>query len=106
MPGVTITVLGTSRGVITDNDGSFQIDARSSDKLSFSFIGKQSQIVEVGNQITIHVRMEEEMIGIEEVVAIGYGSQKKVNLTGAVGVANSERLENRTITSVGRGFRV
>ena len=102
MPGVTITVLGTSRGVITDNDGSFQIDARSSDKLSFSFIGKQSQIVEVGNQITIHVRMEEEMIGIEEVVAIGYGSQKKVNLTGAVGVANSERLENRTITSVGQ----
>jgi len=93
MPGVTITVLGTSRGVITDNDGSFQIDARSSDKLSFSFIGKQSQIVEVGNQITIHVRMEDKIDELEEVTVVAFGKQKKESVISSITTVKPAELK-------------
>ena len=66
LPGVTITVVGTSRGVITDNDGSFKIDAKSTDKLVFSFIGMESQIVDVKNQKEINVQLKDKTEELEE----------------------------------------
>ncbi|MDO9592503.1 MAG: carboxypeptidase-like regulatory domain-containing protein, partial [Erysipelotrichaceae bacterium] len=59
LPGVTITVVGTTRGVITDNNGNYSIAADPKDKLVFSFIGMESQIVDVGDQKTIKVKLKE-----------------------------------------------
>jgi len=61
LPGVTITIVGTTRGVITDVDGTYSIEAKPVDKLVFSFIGKESQIIDVGNQSTINVTLGEKI---------------------------------------------
>jgi TonB-linked SusC/RagA family outer membrane protein len=106
LPGATVIIKGTTKGTITNTDGNYSLSNIPEDAvLVFSFVGMRTQEIAIKNQTIINITMEEEAIGIEEVVAIGYGTQKKVNLTGAVGVAGSERLENRTITSVGQGLQ-
>ncbi|WP_372934626.1 TonB-dependent receptor [Mariniphaga sediminis] len=106
LPGVTVVVKGTTQGTVTNAFGEYSISNIPDDAvLVFSFVGMRAQEIVVGSQTTINVEMEEEAIGLEEVVAVGYGTQKKANLTGSVGVANSERLENRTITSLGQGLQ-
>lgn len=85
LPGVTVSIKGTSTGTITQSDGSFSLAGVPDDAiLVFSFVGMRSQEVPVNGKSLINVSMEEETIGLEEVVAVGYGTQKKVNLTGAV----------------------
>ncbi len=106
LPGVTILIKGTSYGTITDANGNYSfLNIPSDAKLVFSFVGMKTQEIAVAGKSVVNFEMEEDAIGIEEVVAIGYGTQKKINLTGAIGVANSERLENRTITSLGQGLQ-
>lgn len=91
MPGVTIVVKGTSNGTITDANGQFTLSkVASTDVLVFSFIGMKSQEIPVGNKTDFQVTMTEENIGIEEVVAIGYGTMKKSDLTGSITSVNSE----------------
>lgn len=100
VPGVTITIKGTSVGTITDVDGNFQLhDVSSDDILFFSFVGMRSQEVAVAGKTSFSITMQEETIGLEEVVAVGYGTQKKVNLTGAVGSVQIEDLESRPLTN-------
>ncbi|MGV8135656.1 MAG: TonB-dependent receptor [Mangrovibacterium sp.] len=106
LPGVTVLIKGTTQGIITDTNGKYSFANVLPDAtLVFSFVGMKTQEISVKGKTGINIVMEEDAIGIEEVVAVGYGTQKKVNLTGAVGVASSERLENRTITSVGQGLQ-
>ncbi len=106
LPGVSVVIKGTTQGTVTSIDGGYSItNVRPDAILLFSFVGMKTQEIAVGSKSVVNVEMEEDAIGIEEVVAVGYGTQKKVNLTGAVGVASSERLENRTITSVGQGLQ-
>ena len=106
LPGVTVVVEGTTQGTITDNDGYYSLDdVPSGGVLVFSFVGMRTQKIPVSGKTSINITLVEEAIGIEEVVAIGYGSQKKVNLTGAISMAGSERLENRPITSAGQGLQ-
>ncbi len=94
MPGVTVIVKGTTTGTITGEDGTYIISNVPDDAtLVFSFVGMQTKEVPVGNQTTINVSLEPDVIGIEEVVAIGYGTQKKVNITGAVATVEAEELE-------------
>lgn len=96
LPGVTVAVKETTRGSITDNKGNYTIrDVPPDGTLVFSFVGMRNQEIAVANQTTINVILQEETIGIEEVVAVGYGSQKKVNLTGSVGTVNSGDLISR-----------
>lgn len=101
LPGVSVVVKGTTTGVITDMDGKYAI-AKVPDNatLQFSFVGMKTQEIKVGTQNTINVVLSEESIGIEEVVAVGYGVQKKVNLTGSVDVISSDRLSNRQSPTV------
>ena len=73
--------------------------------LVFSFVGMRTQEITVGNRTSIDLGMEEEAIGIEEVVAVGYGIQKKENLSGAVSNVTAETLENRPITNIGQGLQ-
>lgn len=101
LPGVTIVIKGTTQGTVTNADGEYSISSLPEDAiLQFSFVGMRTQEVEVGTQTSINVEMEVDAIGIEEVVAIGFGTQKKVNLTGAVGVVDSEELQNRPVQNV------
>ncbi|SHF20754.1 TonB-linked outer membrane protein, SusC/RagA family [Mariniphaga anaerophila] len=105
LPGVTVVIKGTTQGTITDADGEYTLaNVPDGATLVFSFVGMKAQEVVVGNKTSINISMEEETIGLDEVVAIGYGTQKKANLTGAVGIANAERLENRPIASTGHGL--
>ncbi|WP_205461702.1 SusC/RagA family TonB-linked outer membrane protein [Mangrovibacterium lignilyticum] len=98
MPGVTVIVKGTTQGTITDTDGNYTItNVPSGGTLQFSFVGMEQQEVLVGEQSSIDVTMKESTIGVDEVVVVGFGTQKKVNLTGAVGVVDSEKLEARPV---------
>jgi hypothetical protein len=95
LPGVSIVIKGTTQGTVTNQDGNYTITNLPSDAiLVFSFVGMRTQEVVVGSQTMVNISMEEETIGIEEVVAIGYGTQKRVNLTGAVDVIGGEKLSN------------
>ncbi|NCB08517.1 MAG: SusC/RagA family TonB-linked outer membrane protein, partial [Bacteroidia bacterium] len=106
LPGVTVVVKGTTQGTVTNADGGYSItNIPANATLQFSFVGMKSQEVAVGSQTNINVVMEEETIGIEEVVAIGYGTQKKVNLTGAVAHMNSDVIEKRAVANVGQALQ-
>ncbi|HKJ43708.1 MAG TPA: TonB-dependent receptor [Sunxiuqinia sp.] len=100
MPGVTVVVKGTTRGTITDVSGNYTIDASGSDILVFSFIGMASQEIPVGEQSTINVQMKEEAVGVDEVVVVGYGSQKRSDITGSVTSVPKERLGKLPVTNL------
>jgi len=91
LPGVTVVVKGTTTGTVTNADGEYSLTNIPEDAtLQFSFVGMRTEEVVVGDQTNINIVMEQETIGIEEVVAIGYGTLKREELTSAVSSVNSE----------------
>ena len=106
LPGVAVVIKGTSSGTVTGIDGDFNLTGVNDDAtLVFSFVGMTSQEVLVGNQTTFNVTMIAQTIGLEEVVAIGYGTQKKVNLTGSVAaITIDERMTSRNLSNVSSGL--
>ena len=99
LPGVTVVVKGTTTGSVTDFDGKFNITNVSSNTiLEFSFVGMKTQEIEVGEENIINVKMIEESIGLEEVIAIGYGTKLKGELTGSVSKLNSDKIESRPVS--------
>ena len=101
LPGVSIVIKGTTVGTVTDFDGNFNLSSVSGDAtLVFSFIGMKTMEIEVAGQTVFNITLEEDAIGIEEVVAIGYGYMKKSDLTGSVTRANIENFENQPNTSI------
>ena len=94
--GAGVTVQGTTRGTITDIDGFYSIDAAAGQVLTFSSIGYVDQSVTVGTASVINVVLKTDTQLLDEVVVVGYGVQKKVNLTGSVSVVESEDLVGRT----------
>ena len=92
LPGVNVVVKGTATGVITDIDGNFTISVPSDATLTFTYVGFKAQDVAVNGQITLNVVLQEDMETLEEVVVVGYGVQKKANLTGAVTSIKSDEL--------------
>lgn len=106
LPGVTVVVKGTTNGTITDFEGNYTIaDIPDGAVLQFSFVGMKSQEIVVGNQAVVNITLEEETIGLEEVVAIGYGIQKKSDVVGSISSVNSDDLENRTVTNVNQALQ-
>lgn len=97
VPGVSVVVKGTTNGTITDLNGKFSIKAKLGQVLHFSFIGMADQEIKIDKGL-INVSMIPDVIGLDEVVAIGYGTVKKKELTGAVAQVKSEAL-TRTVTS-------
>ncbi len=94
IPGVTVLVKGTNNGTVTDVEGRYSLSGvMSGDIVLYSFIGMEAQEIQVGESRTIDVVMRSSTIDIEEVVAIGYGTQKKESLTGAISAVTSEDLE-------------
>lgn len=105
LSNVTVSEKGTTNRTSTEADGSFEIAIRTSDAiLSFSIVGYNTQEVSVGNEKDILVHMEEAIQNMDEVVVVGYGQQKKVNLTGAVDQVGEEVFENRPITNIAQGL--
>ena len=96
LPGVTVVIKGTTTGTVTDIDGNYSLVNVPSDAvLDFSFVGMIPKEIVVGNKTTINVSMIVNSIGIDEVVAVGYGIQKKVNLTGSITAVDGENLAQR-----------
>lgn len=101
LPGVTVVVKGTTQGTVTNADGDYSItNIPENATLVFSFVGMRTQEVVVGSQTNFNIILEQDVIGIEEVVAIGYGTMKKSDLTGAVVSANQETIRERPNLSV------
>lgn len=105
LPGVTIVIKGKTQGTVTDKDGKFAINAEPEDVLVFTFVGMDTFEQSVGTNQDISVTMTENVSSLQEVVVIGYGSQKKANLTGAVASVDMKVLESRPIPDVGRGLQ-
>jgi TonB-linked SusC/RagA family outer membrane protein len=106
LPGATITIVGTTKGVITDNDGVYGIEANPTDKLVFSFVGMESQIVDVGNQKTIDIEMGEKVDELEEVTVVAFGKQRKESVISAISTVKPGELRvpssNLTTALAGR----
>lgn len=106
IPGVSIVVKGTTIGVTTDGNGDYSLDIPSkSEFLVFSFVGMKSQIVSIVDKEEVSVVLEDETFGVDEVIVVGYGTQKKVNVTGAVSSVSMKDLENRPLPNVGEVLR-
>jgi TonB-linked SusC/RagA family outer membrane protein len=106
LPGVTIVVKGTTHGTITDMDGKYQLDNVPGDAIiEFSFVGMRSQEILVAGRSTIDITMEEEMLGIEEVVAIGYGTARKSDISGSVASVSSEEMLRKNPTNILDGLK-
>jgi TonB-dependent SusC/RagA subfamily outer membrane receptor len=100
LPGVTVVVKGTFQGTVTDIDGKYSISSLPDNAiLVFSFVGMLTQEITVGTQSTINISMQIDAIGIEEVVATGYGTQKKINLSGSVGAVDGATMTKRAAVS-------
>jgi TonB-linked SusC/RagA family outer membrane protein len=101
VPGVTVMVQGTSNGTITDSNGNYELSSVSEDAtLLFSFIGMESKEIIRDNRQVIDVVLTESMIGLDEVVVVGYGTQKKSDITGSVVSIDAEDLESSPRVSV------
>ncbi|HZK95616.1 MAG TPA: SusC/RagA family TonB-linked outer membrane protein [Prolixibacteraceae bacterium] len=103
LPGVTVVVKGTSIGIISDANGNYSIsNLPENATLQFSFVGMKTQEIAVGGRTTINVTLSEEAIAIDEVVAIGYGVQKKTEVTTAIANVKSENFVKGAVNDAGQ----
>jgi len=101
LAGVNIVAAGTAVGVISGADGRYSIDVPLDAKsLTFSFIGMETQDIEIGTRASINVTLLESAIGLEEVVVVGYGTQKKSDITGSVVSVSNEQITARPVNNV------
>ncbi|MGN6494123.1 MAG: SusC/RagA family TonB-linked outer membrane protein, partial [Agriterribacter sp.] len=100
LPDVSVTVKGTSKGTLTQRDGSFSIDVKAGESLVFSRVGYKPVTIKPGTQTFFTIKMELDQAIGDEVVVVGYGKrQKKALLTGAVSVIGGKELQNRPVTN-------
>ncbi|SHF94481.1 TonB-linked outer membrane protein, SusC/RagA family [Mariniphaga anaerophila] len=105
LPGVTVVVKGTTQGTVTNADGDYTLSRIPEDAvLVFSFVGMRTQEVVVGDQTLINVSMEEETIGLEEVVAVGYGTIKRNKVTTPISSVDTERIKTQKTNSLDRSL--
>jgi len=101
LPGVNVVITGTTQGMLTDIDGKYSIVVPPGSKsLTFSFIGMEPQEISIGTLTQINVTMAESTIGLEEVVVIGYGTQKKGNVIGSITTVTNEEINTAPVSMV------
>ncbi|WP_228454936.1 SusC/RagA family TonB-linked outer membrane protein [Polaribacter haliotis] len=106
LPGASILIKGTTNGVVADFDGNYKITVPSKESiLKFSFVSFETQEIVVGDKTTIDVRMQVDSQSLDEIVVVGYGTQKKVNLSGSVEVVDMQKLEDRPTANVSQGLQ-
>ena len=100
LPGVTVSIAGTTTGTLTDANGLYKLnipDAYANRTLTFSFIGFTKQDVAIAGKTEINVTLKADNNSLNEVVVVGYGTQKRINVTGAVGTIGSKSIENKPV---------
>lgn len=97
--GANVSVKGTTIGTITDADGNFSLEVPDNAVLVVSYIGYISKEVKIGKDKILSITLDEDTQTLDEVVVVGFGTQKKANLTGAVGMVSSEVLQSRPVTN-------
>ncbi|RIV19464.1 TonB-dependent receptor [Fibrisoma montanum] len=106
LPGVSVVVKGTTRGATTDGNGQYRLNVPTGKTvLIISFVGYLKQEVDVNNRSVIDIQMQTDDKSLEEVVVVGYGTQKKVNLTGAVSTVDSKALQYRPSTNLANALQ-
>jgi TonB-linked SusC/RagA family outer membrane protein len=106
LPGANVIVKGTTIGMVTSPDGTFALDVpQNTTSLIVSFIGYLTQEVDIAGKTTVDVVLQADAIGLEEVVAIGYGTVKKSDLTGAVGTVKGEAISDRQTTMLSQALQ-
>lgn len=105
IPGVSVTIKGTVRGVQTNNDGKYSIQAENGETLVFSFIGMKKSEVIIGSQSNYDVVLEDEASSLDEIVVVGYGEQKKSDVTGAIVSVNSAQINERPVANAIQGIQ-
>jgi len=100
IPGVNILIKGSSKGTTTDFDGNFTLNVKQGDILEISFLGFKTKIIPIVNQKVLNVVLEEDTSALDEVVVIGYGTQKKSHLTGAISKVVNEDLDQIAVSRV------
>lgn len=103
--GANVVVKGTTNGTITDMDGNFSIEADAKATLNISYIGYLPKEIVVGNQKSIRILLTEDTKTLDEVVVIGYGTQKKADLTGAVANVSTEKLNTQSNVNIGQALQ-
>ena len=105
LPGANILEKGTTNGTQADFDGNFSIELSGEDSiLVISYIGFSTKEVSVNGQTNISVSLEESAAGLDEVVVVGYGTQKKINLTGSVSSIDTDDIATRPVTNISSGL--
>ncbi len=106
LPGVNIRIEGTNTGTITDAEGKYALDTPAENAtLQFSFIGYNTENVAIAGRSQINIALIPELTALEEVVVIGYGVQKKSNVTGAISSVKADDLKNTSLTNVGSALQ-
>jgi len=101
LPGVSVVVKGTTSGTITDSNGNYSLpQVPENATLQFSFVGMKTQEIAVGGKTSIDVKLVEDAIGLDEVVAVGYGTQKKATVTGSITTVSGEKLTKSPTSNV------
>ncbi|MCE4566609.1 TonB-dependent receptor [Maribellus sp. CM-23] len=99
LPGASVVVKGTTLGVTTDMDGNYSLEIpNNAEILVFSFVGMKSQELAIGNQTQVNASMKADMVGLEEVVAIGYGVQNKRDVTTSIASVKAEDLQDLSVS--------
>ena len=106
LPGVTVVIKGTTQGTVTNADGNYSLtNIPENATLLFSFVGMRTQEIVVGMQTSINVEMEIDAIGIEEVVAVGYGTMKKSDITGSLSSVTFSDFEEQAVTRLDQALQ-
>jgi TonB-linked SusC/RagA family outer membrane protein len=105
LPGVNVVEKGTTNGTVSDVDGKYTISVSPNSTLVFSSVGFTTEEITVGNRSIIDLVMNQDIQQLQEMVVVGFGTQKKENLTGAVGTVNTDVLESRPVNTVGQALQ-
>jgi primosomal protein N' len=103
--GANIVEMGTTNGTITDVDGNFTLEVANNASIQVSYIGYIAQVINTSGQTRFTITLVEDIESLEEIVVVGYGTQRKASLTGSVDQVSSEVFENRTVTNVTQGLQ-
>lgn len=104
--GASVIVKGTTNGTVTDLDGNFTIQVSKENVLVISFIGYITQEIKVNeNQTSYNIQMSEDTQTLDEVVVVGFGTQRKANLTDAVATVDTKVLDSRPVTNLGQSLQ-
>lgn len=105
LPGVSIIIKGKAIGTTTDIDGNYDLQAVEGDVLQFSYIGFRTQEITVGKQSTINVTLQVDLEQLEEVVVVGYGTQERAEVTGAITTVKSDELRQLPVADVNQALQ-